>query len=50
MNGRRITGVQLYYVLNQTYSITTGTAAEGLYLFRAHINGKRYAMKFFLTR
>lgn len=50
VTGRRVTGVDLKDVLNQTYSITTGIAGEGLYIFRAHIRGKRYALKFFLTR
>ncbi|MCS6974212.1 MAG: zinc metalloprotease [Cyclobacteriaceae bacterium] len=48
--GRRISGTTLPDVLNQTYSITTGLANEGLYIFRAHIGGRRYALKFFLTR
>lgn len=48
--GRMITGIELKDVLNQTYSITTGAAGEGLYIFRAHIRGRRYALKFFLTR
>jgi hypothetical protein len=48
--GRRVAAADFKDVLNQTYSITTGTAAEGLYIFRAHIRGKRYAIKFFLTR
>lgn len=50
VTGRKVTGVDLKDVLNQTYSITTGIAGEGLYIFRAHIRGKRYALKFFLTR
>lgn len=50
VTGRRVTGIDLKDVLNQTYSITTGIAGEGLYIFRAHIRGKRYAIKFFLTR
>ncbi len=49
MTARRIASAQLNDVLNQTYTITTGTAGEGLYLFRAHIHGKRYAVKFFIT-
>lgn len=48
--GRRVSGTTLPDVLNQTYSITTGIANEGLYIFRAHIGGRRYALKFFLTR
>ncbi len=50
MTARRIAGLQLHDVLNQTYTIYTGTTSPGLYLFRAHINGKRYAMKFMVTR
>ncbi len=50
VTGRRVTGTGIKDVLNQTYSITTGIAGEGLYIFRVHIRGKRYAIKFFLTR